>query len=1611
MRITLLLIFTFFLHFIAPAQLEGANWYFGTYAGLDFTSGTPTPLFDGALTTGEGCSSVSDNAGNLLFYTDGQLVYDRNHNLMPNGTGLLGHPSSAMSSVICPKPGTWNPGAGHFDGYIICSIDYGGGTNGIRWSEIDMLANGGNGEVVAATKNTHLFGTRTVEGATFMVHENGCDYWLVAKEVDNSVWRSYPVTSAGVGAISVVSNVGPVTPVAYGSIKGSPDSDVIGIANGQAGLQMYDFNRLTGQLTYRYGESALGNSYYSLEYSPSGRYLYYTRLSDPNIYQVDLATTTQAAFQASRTVIGTTANTAHYYLLGALQLAPNGRIYLALTGSTFLGEITAPDLMGVNSNYNDNAVNISGTNNNGSATVVRLGLPSFPGFLMKDEKTIAFAQICNTLDAQFSLSDYDDLYGQEWYITPAGSPYPSTPFTTNQSFMTNIPPGDYDVKVMLDYNCYSDSVIRSVTIVPIDTVDLGPDLCYSNGLVLDAGNQFDSYEWQDGSTNSTFTMPSAGTYTCQVGKMGEDLIYNGDFELGNTGFTSEYSYSTGGLSQGVYTVGTGISNTWWNGCGDHTTGTGNMMILDADCGTSGTGTVSANFWCQLVSVTPNTDYYFSAFIANGGGTTVVPNIALLMNGVQVTTFAPAPGACACQELTYVWNSGAATSVNICMQEISNVCGGADFIVDDISFSSVCYSTDEVIVNPLPTATIAGTNQVCENSPTQTITFTGADGTAPYTFTYSYNGGAPQTIVSTGNVATISVPTTTAGTLDYELLEVSDASATVCSQVQTGNATVTVLPLPTATISGSSTVCVNDAAPAVTFTGANGTAPYIFTYSLNGGPNQTITSTGNVATITVPTTASGTFNYDLISVEDASALTCSQAQTGTVSVQVNPLPTATIAGTNQVCENSPTQTITFTGADGTAPYTFTYSYNGGAPQTIVSTGNVATVSVPTTTAGTFDYELLEVSDASATVCSQVQTGNATVTVLPLPTATISGDDIVCINSPEPVVTFTGANGTAPYIFTYSLNGGPNQTITSTGNVATINVPTTVNGTYSYTLVSVEDASALTCNQAQTGTVEVVVNPLPTATIIGDASVCNGAPEPVVTFTGADGTAPYTFTYNVNGGPNQTVTSTGNTATLNVLTAISGTYDYELISVQDNSSTACIQNQTGTISVEINPIPTASFENIGTCLNTASQFTNSSTVPAVNGANLTAWSWDFGDGNTSNLENPTHTYSDEEVYDVTLTVTSNHGCTNTTTGTGTVYPLPQVSFSPTSVCLDSNTVFTDLSSISNDHTSNTLTDWAWDFGDGTSSTLQNPTHTYAGAGTYTATLTVTSNHGCVSTLTETVIVHPKPTADFSGMNLRGCSPFCAELNSNAVVANPSSVVHYSWTLSNGETHESNQSFFGPCFENNGGSTDFIDVQLTVTTNEGCQNTLEIPNMIEVYHNPIADFYYAPDTPDVINPIVDFYNTSAFADHYEWSMNDAVLTTTNPEYEFPAEPGYHTIRLIAYTDEGCYDTTYNVVEILDKLIFYVPNTFTPDGNNFNDHFLPVFTSGYDAEDYNMVIFNRWGERIFETNEVHFGWNGRDIRTGQEAIPGTYIWKIEFRESTTDKRHIENGHVNLLR
>ncbi|OXB00210.1 hypothetical protein B0A75_09710, partial [Flavobacterium oncorhynchi] len=391
----------------------------------------------------------------------------------------------------------------------------------------------------------------------------------------------------------------------------------------------------------------------------------------------------------------------------------------------------------------------------------------------------------------------------------------------------------------------------------------------------------------------------------------------------------------------------------------------------------------------------------------------------------------------------------------------------------------CFTVKPVVVtiNPLPTASVGATGPVCQNGTAPVVTFTGAGGTAPYTFTYKINSGSNLTVTTvSGNSVNVPAPTTTAGSFVYTLVSVKDASTTACTQAQNGFTTVTINPLPTAAISGTTAVCYNGTEPLVTFTGSNGTAPYTFTYKINGGANNTVTTTsGNSVTVEAPTDATGTFAYTLVSVKDASSTACEQTQTGTATITVKALPTATISGTTAVCQNAATPNITFTGANGTAPYTFTYKVNGGADQTVTTTvGNSVTVAQPTGTTGSFVYTLVSVKEGS-TGCEELQTGSATITINELPTAVISGTDNVCQNEASPNITFTGSGGTSPYTFTYKLNGGADQTVsTAGGSVVLLPVSTTAAGTFTYTLVSVKDASLTTCIQAQTGTATVIVN---------------------------------------------------------------------------------------------------------------------------------------------------------------------------------------------------------------------------------------------------------------------------------------------------------------------------------------------------------------------------------------------------------------------------------------------------------------------------------------------------------------------------------------------------------
>lgn len=467
---------------------------------------------------------------------------------------------------------------------------------------------------------------------------------------------------------------------------------------------------------------------------------------------------------------------------------------------------------------------------------------------------------------------------------------------------------------------------------------------------------------------------------------------------------------------------------------------------------------------------------------------------------------------------------------------------------------------------------------------------------------------------------------------------------------TASHVVTVSPLPTATISGATDVCLNAPSPDVTFTGSAGTAPYTFTYNINGGPNQTVTTTsGNSVTVSVPTSTVGTFTYNLVSVQDASPNLCSQAQTGSVVINVNPLPTATIDGTITVCENAPSPNITFTAGGGAiAPYTFTYTINGGPNQTVTTTsGNSVTVAAPTNTPGTYTYSLVSVSDGSTTTCSQLQSGSATVIVNPLPTASISGSTEVCLNAPSPDITFIGATGSAPYTFTYNINGGPNQTVSTTaGNSVTVSVPTAVAGTFTYNLVSVLDGSSTLCSQAQTGAATVIVNPLPTSSFTVVTPSCETRE---VSFTDASvANAGSIISWQWNFG--DPASGPLNTSTLQNPTHVfstAGTYTVSLVVTTDKGCVSTTPPQ----QVVINARPLAGFIIPEVCLSdTYAQFTDTSSVDAPDF--IQAWNWNFGDPgsgplNTSTLQNPQHSYTATGSYNVQLIATSNNGCRDTVT----------------------------------------------------------------------------------------------------------------------------------------------------------------------------------------------------------------------------------------------------------------------------------------------------------------------------------------------------------------------------
>lgn len=426
------------------AQLEAAIWYFGENAGLDFRSGTPVALDDGQLDTVEGCATISDATGNLLFYTEGIQVWNKNHELMPNGTGLLGHSSSTQSAIIVPKPNDPNI-------YYIftCWI-----SNGLHYSEVDMTLDGGLGDVV--NKNVPLMLPDSSEKLTAVNHANGTDVWVITHGVGNNQYLAYRITPTGVVTSPVVSNVGldlSAIPYPVGYLKASPDGTRLAACHKRVGAELLDFDNVTGMVSNPIVLSKDTLLVYGTEFSPSGQVLYIAE-ERGSIYQYDL----NAPDIPSSIITISDANER----AGALQLGIDGKIYSTIFINTKLSVINYPNVVGPGCQYEYGAIDL-GDN------MAYFGLPPFiqSYFYIGD---IQAQNLCFGQSTEFYLNIGNPILSILWDFGDG------TTSTDEEPMHTYAVPGTYMVNVTVTTASGSDVKTQEIVISEIPMAETVPNV-------------------------------------------------------------------------------------------------------------------------------------------------------------------------------------------------------------------------------------------------------------------------------------------------------------------------------------------------------------------------------------------------------------------------------------------------------------------------------------------------------------------------------------------------------------------------------------------------------------------------------------------------------------------------------------------------------------------------------------------------------------------------------------------------------------------------------------------------------------------------------------------------------------------------------------------------------------------------------------------------------------------------------------------------------------------------------------------------------------------------------------------------------------------------------
>ena len=514
------------------------NWQFGSGNQLAFTGGVPSYSAGGTLTNSLGCSAISDLAGNLLFYTDGITIFNSANSVMSNGTGLEGV-NASQSALILKQPGSTSL-------YFVFTVGGYSTTLGLKYSVVDMSLAAGMGSV---TVKNILIDPNCRDKLTAGKHCNGNDLWIVST-YDSSIFSycSVPLTSTGIGvpitgSMSLAAGVGNL-----GQIKLSPNSRKFALSTfrnlpsvnmGVIQRIIADFDNATGQIVianfnypmyFLYGHNLASQAdTYGIEFSPNTQYVYTNTLYQ-NIVRIDLCANTQSyvTLQESANQVNSYGNKRQF------QLAPNGKIYVARSGTTEIGSINNPG-SGIAVSYTPQAIFI-GTNS------CQYGLPNFPGFYFEQKPNLSFTYTSNLtcLTASFNtqapcaLSGYS-VTGYQWSFGEPSSGANNSSFLQNPTH-SYIAGGTYSVRLIRYFLCNtSDTVSQFVT---ISQSTLGVNTSTNcNGATatvqITGGAGPFNYLWSAGSqTNSAAAFSVTGIYSVTVTDLGAgNCIRNSSFSV------------------------------------------------------------------------------------------------------------------------------------------------------------------------------------------------------------------------------------------------------------------------------------------------------------------------------------------------------------------------------------------------------------------------------------------------------------------------------------------------------------------------------------------------------------------------------------------------------------------------------------------------------------------------------------------------------------------------------------------------------------------------------------------------------------------------------------------------------------------------------------------------------------------------------------------------------------------------------------------------------------------------------------------------------------------------------------------------------------------------